>query len=163
MSTSKSIIWAMVFEVSIIISISIYRVPTVFHQYFKIYFHYKQQTQKSQFLQGRELIIKDTELSHRTSSRAGQDVQGTQNWKRGESEGIQGLLSLHLNFISTSVPLFYFSAYQLSPLLAPVSGKHPLLYFSNFSFGLCFCCCVHRYRYTLHSKMSLERIGISQA
>ena len=169
----------MVFEVSIVISISIYSVPTTFYQYFKIYFQLesfpcKQQTQKSQFLQGRELIIKDTELSHRTSSRADRQPRCTKGTELGERRIRRNpetflpqsqllsppqLLSPHL------CCCFIFSAYQLSPLLAPMSGKCPLLYFSNFSFGFCFCCCFYRYkyRYTLYSKMSLKRIGISLA
>ena len=171
MSTSTSIIWAMVFEVSIIISIAIYSVPTMLYQYFKIYFQlesfpYKQQTQKSQFLQGRERIIKDTELSHSTSSRAGRQPRCTKETEPEEGRvrrdpgaflSPSQLLSPHL------CHCFIFSAHQLSPLLPPISGKRPLLQFSNFSFGFCFCCCVYRYRYTLYSKMSLERIGISQA
>lgn len=163
----------MVFEVSIVISISIYSVPTTFYQYFKIYFQLesfpcKQQTQKSQFLQGRELIIKDTELSHRTSSRADRQprcTKGTELEERrirrtpGTFLSQSQLLSPHL------CCCFIFSAYQLSPLLAPMSGKRPLLYFSNFSFGFCSCCCAYRYKYrcTLYSKMSLKRIGISLA
>lgn len=113
------------FEVIIFISIVIYRVPTMFYKYFfsiRIISLQATDTVELAYTGRRELIIKDTELSYGTSSRAGRQPNLTEKAEPEEEKVIRNpgtsLSNSVLASLCISVPLFCFSAYQFSLLLS---------------------------------------------